>query len=85
MFLTSFCNLSKRQACASLQIDVLRVYKGAESIERFAREEVGLGTLDKVRLAVDERRVDRWCRLTFSRWFNRSATASRSLSARTFS
>lgn len=67
MFLTSFCNLGKCQACASLQIDVLRVYKGAERIKRFAREEVGLGTLDKVRSAVDERKVDRWCRLTFSK------------------
>jgi len=42
---TSFCNLGKCQACAALKVDVLAVNKRAERIQRFASEEVGLGSL----------------------------------------
>lgn len=40
--ITSFRNLSKGQACATLQVDVVRVDQSAEGLERFADEEVGI-------------------------------------------
>ena len=40
--LTSFGDFGKSQAGAALQIDVVRIDEGAESIERTAGEEVGV-------------------------------------------
>lgn len=42
---TTLRNLSKRQARASLQVDVLAVYECAQCIQWFAREEVGFSSL----------------------------------------
>lgn len=42
---TSFRDLGECQARTPLKVDILRVDKGAQSVERFAREEVRLGSL----------------------------------------
>lgn len=42
---TSLGNLGKRQACASLKIDVVGEDEGAESTEGLPGEEVGFATL----------------------------------------
>ena len=47
---TSLSDLSKCQACAPLEVDVIGVDEGAQCSERLAREEIGLGALRKVRL-----------------------------------
>jgi len=51
---TSFCDLSKCQACAALEVDVLAVDKRTERIQRLASEEVGLGSL-RVALNISKR------------------------------
>lgn len=45
---TSFRDLSKRQAGTTLKVDVLAVDEGAERIQRLARKEVGLGSLQTI-------------------------------------
>ena len=85
---TSLCYLGKGQACRPLQVNVVGVDERAERAEGFAREEVGLGSLEAGQYAVgggdggggggSGGRGH-----TFSRKPSRSATASLSLSAST--
>jgi hypothetical protein len=42
---TSFCDLRKCQAGTPLQVNVIGVDKGAQSPQRLAGEEVGVGSL----------------------------------------
>ena len=77
---TSFCNLGKREACASLKVDIIGVNKCAECSKRLATEEVCFGSLLQESVKYSCLEVD--SRYTFSRYCNKSATASLSLSAR---
>ena len=83
---TSLRYLGKGKARAPLEIDVVRVHERAQSPQRFAREEVHLLPLRKesahVHITVPKGAGGSG-RRTFSRYCRRSATASRSMSART--
>lgn len=78
---TSLGYLSECQTCASLEIDVVGENESAQGPKRLAREEVGFAALGVVNIERDEQGVRG--ERTFSRYWRRSATASRSLSART--
>lgn len=79
---TSLGDLSERQTRASLEVDVVGENKGAQGSEGLAGEEVGLASLRGISLCSVVTRLVGILR-TFSRYCRRSATASRSLSART--
>lgn len=80
---TSLGNLSKCKACTPLQVDVIGVDKGAQRPKGFARKEVGFGAL-RIGQSRRKQRLGLGM-LTFSRYWSKSATASRSFSASTFS
>lgn len=83
---TSFRDLGKGQARAALQVDIVRVDESAQGSKGLAREEIGFRALRPRSAPIGIHGGRKWRMVrTFSRYCKRSATASRSFSASTFS